>query len=525
MTIEKDTVDDTEVEMDDFDQLQAIVKEAAELSLQADTRVGDLQQRIDYLEEEITNKETKLKEGTDSWSLEKTTLVAKVAELSNFLSMKGEESKGPTEKEGALEREVMILKMNLDETTKLMEESKEAANQMRNRMLEGEDLLEYEQMRFKKEKKELDTRIEEERSKLNSVAREFQKEQDKYADERDDLMEKIDNALSKLTETEKQMTKEKNRFDSDTSTKEKQIRDLKSDLERAQDQLVNEAKRFSAERRELNQEIDVQKQKLQRSENELRDTKEDFQRARKDLEKKLTVERIRVERLTKDLENETQNFVREKSELQGQLMSERTKLSEVETELEEETKRFDKERRDLKNQVSEGERIRKLKARQMNNRYTAIRDELTQKVEGAKRDGRRENKRLTEKFEKKIQEVNDNVLKLQGDLVDAGNNYEKLTVQLGDMAAANDRVLLEKENSERQYRTTISARNIEITGLKEDVQNLNGEITELDDTVNRYESSYRQMAKLSLSLTGRRIKNVAKRVRRRKGGDDDEESL
>lgn len=522
MRIEKENMDEMDMELDDFDQLQAIVKEASELSMQADTRVDDLQERIDYLEDEITAKQEALQKGSDEWSLEKTGLVAKVAELTNFMNIAEEKNNGPTEKEEALEREIMILKMNLDETTKLMDESKQAANAMRQRMMDGEDLLEYEQMRFKKEKEELDDRIEEERAKLNRVARDFQKEQDKYAEERDGLMQKIDDALSKLTDTEKKMTEEKNKFDEDTSVREREIKDLKANLERAQDQLFKESKRFSAERSELSRELQQQKEKLQRSENQLRDTKEDFQRIRKGLETKLSIERIRVEKLTKELQNETQQFVQEKTDLQGQLKAERTKLTEVETELEEEKKRYDRETRKLEDKIKDGERVRQLKAKQMNNRYNAIREELTEKLEGTKREARKEKRRLTEKYEEKLQDVNNNVQKLQGELVNAESNYQQVTAQLGEMTKDRDLIVREKENSERQYRQTISARNMEITGLKQDVQSLNQDIDDLDGTIESYETSYRQMFKLSLKLTGKRLKNLTRIGRRRKEGDGDD---
>jgi predicted nucleic acid-binding Zn-ribbon protein len=86
------------------------------------------------------------------------------------------------------------------------------------------------------------------------------------------------------------------------------------------------------------------------------------------LEKQISSERDRVQKLTKNLELETARFLEEKTELQRQLASERAKLIEVETGLAEEMKRFDKEKATLEEQLSESERLRKLKARQMNER-------------------------------------------------------------------------------------------------------------------------------------------------------------
>lgn len=521
--------------MEDLDELQKIVKEASELSFLADTRVDELQERIGFLQDQIVNKETELKEGSDAWSFEKISLVAKVAELANLLTKKDEdENEESVEKVNGLEQEVENLKRNLEETLAALEESKQAAEEIRTRLLNGEDALEFEQMRFKKEKKEMEQKMEEDRFKMKQTVREFQKEQEQFVDERDGLIQKIDNALSQLLDTETEMATEKRQYDQESISLKTTIDGLKNNLVETQTRLKEETNRFSEERRDLSQQISEQRKKLQQTEKNLKETEREFRDTTKDLERKIADERDRVAKLTQNLEQETERFVTEKTDLQSQLSAERIKLAEAKTELDAETKRFETEKNDLEGQVSEGERIRKLKARQMNERYTAIRTELTEKLEATKREKRREEVRLTEKFDAKLQEVNENVSQLQGDLADAESNNEKITVQLSDMSDERDRILLEKDNSDRQFLQSISARNMEITGLKQDVESLNGAvverdevIVERDEVIKSYETSYRKLMKLSFQLTRKKLKNapskVANIVRRLKEKNDNDQ--
>jgi septal ring factor EnvC (AmiA/AmiB activator) len=147
-------------------------------------------------------------------------------------------------------------------------------------------------------------------------------------------------------------------------------------------------------------------------------------------------------------------------------------------------------------------------------------------LEATKRDARREEQRLTQKFEAKLQEVNENVEKLRGDLSNAENSLQMVTVQLQDMTAAKERVMLEKERGDRQFLQTISARNMERFGLKQDVESLNTAVQERDGIIERYETSYRELIKLSFQLTSRRIKKAPSKlvdiVRRISKDKDDE---
>jgi chromosome segregation ATPase len=516
---------DERAEKDELERLQQVVQEASELSVAADNRVGELNQRIQYLENEISRKQEALQSKSDEWSLDKTNLVARVAELTNILNRQESETRNQkSQRETQLQQELDILRKNLDETKDELELSVQASKEMQHRLLEAEDRLEYEQMQFFKEKKELNTRIEEERNKLNDLAREFQKEQTKYAAERDELIGKIDAALSKLQATETQMAREQRQAQEQKLRLEAQIQTLKSNLQVARERLEMETKQFTRERREMREEIAQQSSRLVETEDALRTLEQEFRQTKRELEAKIASERERVSKLTSQLDRETERFIKEKEELKSQLTTERSKLSEVQALLEEESKRFDKEKADLENQVKEGERIRKLKARQMNERYTEIRRELTERLEAVKREARSEENRLMKKYESRLNGVYENVKRLQEELAEAEMRYQNVTLQLEDMAAQRDRVIHELDVKERQYLQTVSVRSMEITTLKQDVDNLNFAIQERDERISRYETSYREIIKLSYHLTKKRVAkapsrlgNLVRRIRGKKG--------
>jgi chromosome segregation ATPase len=516
---------DERAEKDELERLQQVVQEASELSVAADNRVGELNQRIQYLENEISRKQEALQSKSDEWSLDKTNLVARVAELTNILNRQESETRNQkSQRETQLQQELDILRKNLDETKDELELSVQASKEMQHRLLEAEDRLEYEQMQFFKEKKELNTRIEEERNKLNDLAREFQKEQTKYAAERDELIGKIDAALSKLQATETQMAREQRQAQEQKLRLEAQIQTLKSNLQVARERLEMETKQFTRERREMREEIAQQSSRLVETEDALRTLEQEFRQTKRELEAKIASERERVSKLTSQLDRETERFIKEKEELKSQLTTERSKLSEVQALLEEESKRFDKEKADLENQVKEGERIRKLKARQMNERYTEIRRELTERLEAVKREARSEENRLMKKYESRLNGVSENVKRLKEELAEAEMRYQNVTLQLEDMAAQRDRVIHELDVKERQYLQTVSVRSMEITTLKQDVDNLNFAIQERDERISRYETSYREIIKLSYHLTKKRVAkapsrlgNLVRRIRGKKG--------
>jgi chromosome segregation ATPase len=128
------------------------------------------------------------------------------------------------------------------------------------------------------------------------------------------------------------------------------------------------------------------------------------------------------------------------------------------------------------------------------------------------------------KYESRLNGVSENVKRLQEELAEAEVRYQNVTLQLEDMAAQRDRVIHELDVKERQYLQTVSARNKEITTLKQDVDNLNFAIQERDERISRYETSYREIIKLSYHLTKKRVArapsrlgNLVRRIRGKKG--------
>jgi len=514
-------------DFDDVDELQKEMKEVTELSFQDGANVGELEERIVYLDKEITSREVKLKERSDAWSLEKSSLVAEVANLTNVINseMNEAENNDPSEREVDLEEEIQILKSSLEETQQALTEAKSIAEEIKSRLLDGEDQLEYEQMSFKKQKDELDMKIEEERMKLDQVTKDFEEEQNRFCGERDELIVKVDCAMFKIRDTETKMRNENTKYREETDSLLQKVEELKRNLSQTSDLLKTETAAYAKERRELDQEISNQEVELQENQRVLGKTEEEFQRTKRTLEQELAGEKNEVRQLTNRLEEVTEKFNQEETDLKSQLENERAKLSEVQNQLEEDTKCFQKEKKDLESQISEGVINRRLKAKQMNKRYKTIRRQLTETLEGTKRDGRRRDNYLRNNYETKLEDINQNVQKLENDLTGMTSGLQKVSDELEVTQSERDSLVTKLHLTERQSLQTISARNLEITGLKQDVCFLEIATQEKSEKINKYEQSFRQLMKLSLILTKKRIKSVPSRlvklVRRQKKDSKD----
>jgi chromosome segregation ATPase len=281
----------------------------------------------------------------------------------------------------------------------------------------------------------------------------------------------------------------------------------------AQDTLGQEQTQFEEERVRLESMVESEKTKLKQLEQRWKRDQQQFKATKEDLEMKIVFEKKRVEELSTKLEQEMERFNQEKATLEDRLDEERTRLMEVQAQLAEEQLLFQEEKADLEYKLSEEIRIGLLKKRQMNNRFESIRKELTALWQGAKREARVERERLTKKYEEQLEAMALNVQSLEQDLERATKSSGDMRAQVQSVEASKIRLQQEYNDMELRYRTTLAQRNLEISDLQATVSDLRSNLQVREAILERYETSFREIAKLGWNLGKKRAKKAAKRVR------------
>lgn len=495
---------------DPIEELRYTVEETSQRATEAEKRVMFLEEEVEAYKKELKEKEEKLRDESDVWALEKTQLVAKIAEFTGFSKGKPEEDDDSNTVE--LKNEIDSLRQKLVDAEEALETQREAASQLKDRLLNAEDELEFEQMRFDKEKSEFNEQLDVERSKLKSLSDDFEAVQLRFDAEQRQLQGELEIERNKVSELTEQREVDQQKF---VEEKEKLLQQIQFERRRVEDlmnQLQNESNKFSDERRQLKDELAEALNQLNASQALLQERQQQFQKEADSINEKLVAELARVEELKIVLQEEQDRFAKEKKDLQFQVYEEQNKLSEIEATLEAESKRFEKEKEYLKYQVSEGDRIRQLKARQMNKRYSAIRSELTAKWEGAKREARKEKKRLVEKYETKLAVVTKKVTDLEEQLASRQGTEEDLQARLTVVTTERDSLRKEKQVMESKLLQSIANKNGEISSLKMSVSDLEEELRYKDEELERYESSYRALLRQSLRLTRERMRKSTSRI-------------
>mmetsp|Transcript_10801 Transcript_10801/g.15431 ORF Transcript_10801/g.15431 Transcript_10801/m.15431 type:complete len:261 (-) Transcript_10801:40-822(-) len=206
-----------------------------------------------------------------------------------------------------------------------------------------------------------------------------------------------------------------------------------------------------------------------------------------------------------ELEEEGIRFREENDLIQTKINEESGKLAKLEEELEKTTGKFDKKRNDWDHKLLEVERVGRLKARQMNNRCEAIRKEMNKLIESTKRQGEKEHTSIVRQYEKKISAVDSTILELKQALVLSSQETLQFENRLETVTRQRDSANLENYVTEHRYIQAIASRNKEISSLKRDTLDLEHNKEEREGKIQRYESSYQELAKLTVKLARKRM--------------------
>jgi chromosome segregation ATPase len=507
--------------------------QAVERSIQAEERVLELEKQVSQVQSEIQSKQRMLKEGDDAWSLDKVNLAVQIADLTNKLQGKQEDSikrqemlkQQSRENSPELEQQLQELKRTLATAEKALGEERKVAENVRNKLFAAEDNLEFEQMRFEKEKKDLGQRIQQELSKLVNVENQFAQEQERYKQERRRLENRIQEEREKLSQAETRLQRDSKTFNEDQNELNQKL-DTQLEKLRTTEKRLNDAQaRYKEETDKLRKSVDEEREKLRKTDEQLRREQLEFGNAKKDMEKRIADERQKVSNLSGKLERQTERQDNEKTTLMGQISEQKAKLAEIQVQLEAETMQFENDKERLKQQIVDVERVRNLKSRQMANRFEAIQEEMTSLWQGAKKEGLEEGRVLTGKYEAQLAIVTDNIERLQSSLTDEKLAAADLQQLVDNVAREKKQVLEDQKTREAAFVRQVAQKNFAITGLRTDIESLRTELKNRDEIIEEYETSFGRILSQSVTLTGKRIRQSGTRLRRlvargKRQGDD-----
>jgi hypothetical protein len=173
---------------------------------------------------------------------------------------------------------------------------------------------------------------------------------------------------------------------------------------------------------------------------------------------------------------------------------------------------FLEEKKTLQDRIADGERIRKLKAKQMSQRYRDIRVDLSKKWQGERRWSRSERIRLETTYQTRLSNLQEAAPRLARELAEVRKITEDLYVRRANAAMEKAAIIEENKKMEMRYIQQKQERNIAITALEAEVDDLKSELAERDEKLAKYKSSQRTMLALAIKLTGKRIRASGSRL-------------
>jgi chromosome segregation ATPase len=487
--------------------------------------VEELEEMIRNAQRELTAKQSQLKEAQKSWSDEKKGFLELIGELTDLVSgIKDEEreaqeamKKQAKQEEARLQAEIADIQASLAEAREALKGERDAALEIRNRLLSAEDLLEFEQMRFQKEKQQLGIQIENEKDRLQKIESQFANERERFETDSTNLQQEIEAETTKLQQAETDLKEELTRFEKERNDLRQLLRDQSKKLTEAANKLTREKTKFEADRISLERAFQQEKEKLERTVSFLETEQKQFEEAKTDLEMKIVFEKKKVKGLADQLEQEEAIFRQKKEELERGIAAEKANIENVEAKLEQEAIRMEKERNSLRAELDEQRNLRRLQTKEMSKQFSQVREQLMTRWQDEKRKAREERRSLTEMYEDEILAASNSVAQLEEELSGAKQSSEELKVILDEMTKEKDLLISEREESEERYKRTLENRDGIILDLRTELDRLYDDIYDRDQTIAKYESSLRELLGLSVQLTKRKVGRV---FRGRETGQD-----
>lgn len=500
---------------DESPQLALLAREYEGLKEQSDQTafvIDELSTRVQTLQEELGMKKQELDESRSQWTFEKTSFLEKIAQLTGLVEQSEAVNEEEKYRQDKLESEVKLLQDQIVQVNMALRREQKASEELRERLEDVNDAMEFEQMNFEKERTELQEKLKEEKRRLKEIQEQWDMDKDRFETARGVVQTQLDEEKDRLKKAQMAWAENQFEYEEQQATLKQLLEDQRARLTETEALLETERAQFGEEKAALKSIIEADRLKLQEIEQTLEEERIKFQDSQADLEQKILDEQDKVDALYTRLQDEQERFYQEKDNLELSLDLERKRVQRVESDLANEKKDFEVEKAKLQTEIDEQVRVNRLKKRQMKDRYDAIRAQLTSLWEGAKQDAREEQKKLTAKYEGKLSAMSQKVAELETNLFKARQSNEELATVMNDLAAQKDKAREETQSVESRYITMLSQRNREIAELKTGMTELKETVRLREQQLEKYESSFRALLTLSVRVTGTKIKKGRSRL-------------
>lgn len=466
--------------------------------MESQRRVMLYEKEVEMIREQLELQQDELLEEQNSFRDEKNNLMGKIEQFASILVQRDNELAGATAVSGKvvdLEQKIKSLQTKLTEKTNSLKDQKRSNEEIRNRFDDAEDALEFEQMNFEKERNALQQLVTEERQQVKALTAKFKESSKSFEKSRKELSEKIqigevqlNNMKTKWKETQNEM---------------KQIEEkLQLTLQEKSQILKENLPKYYM--KDLKDQIQKDQQDIKEMKKELENKNNLMKESSETLEGQISSEQKKIDELKSLLTDEKSKYHEKKTALDEEIENVNENLADVETQLLNERASFSKEKEMLEKKLANEMRVGRLKKEQMKKRYDEIRTEMTDLWNSSKRQARQEENRLRKKYNKQLDIVKSQVAKLEKDLI-----LEK------------DRSTIKKDELELKHTKDVEIRDASIAKLEGNIVDFRRIIVDKDQIIEEknqqikgYETSFRQLARLGLKVTGNKVKKIAGPLKR-----------
>jgi hypothetical protein len=503
-----------------MEELRRNVEEAKEKSTKSKERVHALQQKVDDLQHKLDEAESEFQQYTEIREEESNSIVARVDELENLLQMKADKrnlaedtiQSAARMRQEILMKEIETSRAALRKAEAALDEEKDVAAEIESRIIQAEEQMVKDKSAFEGDEKELLATIQEGRAKIDNAETQIQRERDEFEVVKITLGRELQRRITSVAETNARLQLEQSLFSMNQAEVQRNIDDIKSKLRATEQEVKSDGSRFQEETNELQKTTQELRALLKDAESKLETEKRKSKQAREDLDMRLIFEVVKARNLSEKLKSQQDTFRQEIDELEQASADTRIKLADAQGQLENARALFLEDKETLQDQVADEVRIRTLKVKQMAQRYSDVRQDLTEKWQDERRKARSERIRLDGKYKSKLSGLQEAIPLLERELAKTRKMTEDLYVRKANTVMEKAAILKEIRRMEMSYIQKKSERNSAISALEDEIDSLTKELSERDEKLVKYKSSLRAMLSLSIKLTGKRIRAVGRRL-------------
>lgn len=491
-------------------------------------RIMLYEKEIEMVREQLDLKQDELVDDRNNFRVEKLSLMNKLGEFTNMLASRDQEFEARVASENeakakatGLKNEIEVLTKELAEKQKSLDLETDTVKALRTRLGETQDTLEHEQMAFDKEKAVLQTIIVDEKKNLKQLISQLQQNESAFETTQKELIARVTREEEKTAKAKEEFQQAQEMLAAQEQKLRDELKEQQGKLENAQNKMGTQKENFGSERSALKKIIMEEQWKIKETNELLQDEQTRYAEAEQELQKLIKEEQAGALNLQNQLTEELQKFDSEKVGLESRIKKEQKVLADLQSQLEDERAEFSTTKDSLESRLEDEIRIGKFKKRQMNVRFEEIRKEMTALWEGAKREGRQNEQRLTAKYKTRIEEMQGRVSTLQNELEVTGKSNAELTAMLNEVKQQKEKIELEQKTMEVQVEEMLTNRVREIADLTRSVERqgrelntLKAEVCEKDAKITKYETSVRASAKLVIKATAKKLTRPFTRLKR-----------